>query len=70
MPITFFRGGLDLPEKTLLFVGLLIFFWLSYLGLCIFFHRISLKDENNRLRYLAKSEAERGEEVGSHLEGW
>ena len=70
IPIIFFRDGLDLTEKTLLFVGFLIFFWLAYLGLCILFHRLSLRDENNRFGYLAKSETERGEEVGSHLEGW
>ena len=70
IPIIFFRDGLDLAEKTLLFVGFLIFFWLIYLGLCILFHRLSLRDENNRFGYLAKTEIERGKEVGSHLDGW
>jgi hypothetical protein len=70
IPIVFFRDGLSLFEKSLLFIGLLIFFWLVYLGLCILFHRLSLRDENNRFGYLAKTETERGKEVGSHLEGW
>ena len=70
IPIVFFRDGLDVLGKSLLFVGLLVFFWLVYFSFCILFHRLSMRDENNRFGYLAKPEIEKGEEVGSHLEGW
>ncbi len=70
VPIVFFRDGLDLLEKSLLFVGLLFFFWLLYLLSCIVFHRLSLRNEHNRFGYLAKNNADKGKEVGSHLEGW
>ena len=70
IPIVFFRDGLDLLEKFLLFTGLLLFFWLVYLLCCIAFHRLSLRDENNRLGYLSKNDLEKGKEVGTHLEGW
>lgn len=69
-PIIFFRGGLDLLEKFLLFLAFLMFFWLVYLLFCIIFHRLSFRDENNRFGYLQKSDTEKGKEVGSHLEGW
>jgi dolichyl-phosphate-mannose--protein O-mannosyl transferase len=70
IPMVFFSDGLSLLGKGLLLTGLLVFFWLVYLALCIFFHRLSLRDDNNRAAYLAKNDIEKGEEVGSKLEGW
>lgn len=70
IPIVFFRDGLDLIEKSMLFAGLLVFFWLVYLLFCIVFHRLSLRNEHNRFGYLAKDDLEKGKEVGTHLEGW
>ncbi|MBB1436870.1 MULTISPECIES: hypothetical protein [Pseudoalteromonas] len=70
IPIVFFRDGLNFAEKSLLFVGLLLFFWLVYLVCCITFHRLSMRNEHNRFGYLAKDDLEKGKEVGTHLEGW
>lgn len=70
IPIIFFRDGLTLVEKSLLFTGLLLVFWLVYLLFCIAFHRLSMRNEHNRLRYLAKDDLEKGKEVGTHFEGW
>ncbi|RDV27357.1 hypothetical protein DXV75_04790 [Alteromonas aestuariivivens] len=70
IPIVFFRDGLGPIEKTLLFSGLLLFFWLVYLFFCIAFHRLSMRNEHNRFGYLAKDDTEKGKEVGTHLEGW
>ena len=70
IPIVFFRDGLDLVEKALLFSGLLFFFWFVYLLFCITFHRLSMRNEHNKFGYLAKDDLEKGKEVGTHLEGW
>ena len=70
IPIVFFRDGLDLVEKSLLFSGLLFFFWFVYLLFCITFHRLSMRNKHNRFGYLAKDDLEKGKEVGTHLEGW
>ncbi|MBB1288367.1 hypothetical protein H5085_09245 [Pseudoalteromonas sp. SR43-6] len=70
IPIVFFRDGLDLVEKSLLFSGLLFFFWFVYLLFCITFHRLSMRNEHNKFGYLAKDDLEKGKEVGTHLEGW
>ena len=70
IPIVFFRDGLDLVEKALLFSGLLFFFWFVYLLFCITFHRLSMRNEHNKFGYLAKDDREKGKEVGTHLEGW
>jgi hypothetical protein len=70
IPIVFFRDGLDLVEKALLFSGLLFFFWFVYLLFCITFHRLSMRNEHNKFGYLAKGDVEKGKEVGTHLEGW
>ena len=70
IPIVFFRDGLDLVEKSLLFSGLLFFFCFVYLLFCITFHRLSMRNEHNRFGYLAKDDLEKGKEVGTHLEGW
>ncbi|MDO6464317.1 hypothetical protein [Pseudoalteromonas carrageenovora] len=69
-PIVFFRDGLDLVEKALLFGELLFFFWFVYLLLCITFHRLSMRNEHKKFGYLAKDDLEKGKEVGTHLEGW
>ena len=69
-PIVFFNGGLSLIEKVLLLAGLLLFFWLIYFLLCIFFHRLSIRDNDARANFMAKDDKEKGEEVGSKLEGW
>lgn len=69
IPIVFFRDGLDLVEKSLLFSGLLFFFWFVYLLFCIAFHRLSMRNEHNKFGYLAKDDLEKGKEVGTHLEG-
>lgn len=70
IPIVFFRNGLDLVGKSLLFSGLLFFFWFVYLLFCIIFHRLSMRNEHNKFGYLAKDDLEKGKEVGTHLEGW
>ncbi|WP_039992841.1 hypothetical protein [Paraglaciecola chathamensis] len=70
IPIVFFRDGLDLVEKAILFSGLLFFFWFVYLLFCITFHRLSMRNEHNKFGYLAKDDLEKGKEVGTHLEGW
>ena len=70
IPIVFFRDGLDLVEKALLFSGLLFFFLFVYLLFCITFHRLSMRNEHNKFGYLAKDDLEKGKEVGTHLEGW
>ena len=70
IPIVFFRDGLVLVEKALLFSGLLFFFWFVYLLFCITFHRLSMRNEHNKFGYLAKDDLEKGKEVGTHLEGW
>lgn len=70
IPIVFFADGLSWLDRVTLFIGMLLFFWLFYLTLCILFHRLSLRHEDNRVAYLAKSDIEKGEEVGSKLEGW
>ncbi|MEM5499954.1 hypothetical protein WNY77_21330 [Paraglaciecola mesophila] len=70
IPIVFFRDGLNFIEKSLLFAGLLLFFWLVYLLSCVTFHRLSMRNEHNRFGYLAKDDLEKGKEVGTHLEGW
>ena len=56
IPIVFFRDGLDLVEKALLFSGLLFFFWFVYLLFCITFHRLSMRNEHNKFGYLAKDD--------------
>jgi hypothetical protein len=70
IPIVFFRDGLGLVEKALLFSGLLFFFWILYLLFCITFHRLSMRNEHNKFGYLAKDDFEKGKEVGTYLEGW
>ena len=70
IPIVFFRDGLDLIEKALLFTGFLLFFWLMYLLLCISFHRFSMRNEQSRISYLAKEDIEKGKELGTYLDGW
>ena len=70
IPIVFFRDGLNLQEKSLLFAAFLIFFWLLYLLFCFIFHRLSLRHEATRNIYLAKDDQEKGKEIGTHLEGW
>ncbi|BED91132.1 MULTISPECIES: hypothetical protein [unclassified Pseudoalteromonas] len=70
IPIIFFAHGLSLIEGALLLAGLLIFFWGVYFSLCLVFHRLSLRDCDVRSDYMAKSDIEKGEEVGSKLEGW
>lgn len=70
IPIVFFRDGLNFTEKSFLFVGLLLFFWLVYLLCCITFHRLTMRNEHNRFGYFAKDDLEKGKEVGTHFEGW
>ena len=67
IPIVFFANGLTLFGKSLLWLGFLGFFWLVYLALNFLFHRLSLRDENNRLGYMSKSDEEKGKAVGTHL---
>ncbi|MBT0586946.1 hypothetical protein [Alteromonas oceanisediminis] len=69
-PIVFFNHGLSLSQKTILFFGLLVFFWLTYLGLCVAIHQFKLRDKNNQTAYLKKSDIEKGKDIGSLLEGW
>lgn len=70
IPIVFFTDGLTLFEKSLLWLGLLGCVWLVYLALNFLFHRLSLINEKNRFGYMSKSDKEKGEAVGTHLEGW
>lgn len=70
IPIVFFTNSLTLLEKSLLWFGLLGFFWFVYLALNFLFHRLSLRNEKNRLGYMSKSDKEKGKAVGTHLEGW
>ena len=70
VPIVFFADGLTLFEKSLFWLGLLCFFWLVYLAMNVLFHRLCLRNENNRVSYISKSDKERGKAVGIYLEGW
>ncbi len=69
-PIIYFRDGLGLLAKTGLLVGLLIFFWLLYLGLCFLFHRYSLRKPETKSVFINQDDISKGKEIGSYLEGW
>ncbi len=69
-PIIFFNGNLTAFEKVGLLFGLLVFFWLVYLGLCFLFHRVSLRKSSNRTQYLSLDDVAKGKAIGSYLEGW
>lgn len=70
IPIVFFLDGLSLIEKTGLFLGLLVFFWLLYLALCFALHRFSLRKAEIKADFLALDDSSKGKVVGSYLEGW
>lgn len=69
-PIVFFREGLSFWDKSLFFLGLLVFFWFMYFSLCIVFHRFGLRDKIKEDAFLKMSDEEKGHDIGTMLEGW
>ncbi len=69
-PILLFNAGLSFNEKVILFMAFLVGFWGLYFMFCVLFHRISLKNEMTKNNYLAMSDIDKGNDVGSKLDGW
>ncbi|WHI52370.1 hypothetical protein P3339_06195 [Microbulbifer sp. MLAF003] len=66
----FAMSKMSLLEKSVFLLGFQVLAWLLFFGACILFHRRRMRVSAFKDSFLSKGDKERGQELGTYLEGW